>query len=197
MRRSRKGSSSVSAQVKKNTKKIKALTQEVELKYHDVTVTTSPLNNAVLTTFLSDIDQGLLRTGRVGNKVRIKRIDFNMSVGLHASATNSLLRFMIIRQKNNQIPAGTGILKTLNMYSHYNADLAPIAEILWNKVVTVTSNDPDKYFERKLKKTFTISYNGADGIDLARSNLYLMAISDEPVNAPQLFGHIRLWFTDS
>lgn len=175
----------------------------VEYKHHVVDDTgTAVTNNGANFDDLCVIPQGDGETNRDG--VSIKPINFVMRYLMtqHASATNTLIRLVILRMKteNDTAPTFADIFPATPLLKPKIQDKRFNSKILYDKYFTLCdTGQAIRAGTISLKLFGHINYDASDttGDDKEAGGLYLLAISNEATNTPTLAYHMRLTFTDN
>ncbi len=153
---------------------------------------------------LTDIAQGDDIANRQGNKIRAKRIVASGTVTLNASATDSQLRMVIIRDNNGSTtrPAITDLFGTVAEF----ADNLPKTgdpqsnsrfSILMDKMIIVNSDTPTKQLNFSESLDHHIFFTGTTATDEGKGHLYLFIASNENPNDPVVAMQAQVWFIDN
>ena len=123
---------------------------------------------------------------------------------MHASATDSLLRMMIVRDNlgTTTVPSITDAFSSvINFYQGKNALGDPQSRsrftVLWDKQLDLGSNgDSAHYFRFKKKMNHVCLFSGAAGSDEGKGALYLWIASNEATNDPVVTADARILYSD-
>lgn len=187
-----------SRQVQRLNKRVNKLLAGIEVKYHDLQpISQTPTSTTGVVLNISDLDEGDTVLTRSGEKVHAKRVWFKGEITIHASASKTKVRCMVIRQKNNQVPAINGILQSGTINAPHSHQYRKLTAVLMDRTYVLNSvSNPMIQFNYNLKVDKNIAYSGAAGTDLADGSIYLVLISNEATNTPTVSGYSRLSFTD-
>lgn len=153
---------------------------------------------------VSQIVQGLNYTERVGDSLKIQRIEFNYRVFKNASATNSVVRILLVRDLDCQgaTPAVADII------ANTASGLAPLSpykflnrkrfSILYDNMSVVSTSDLAFVDRMAMAHEGHILYLGtaANAASQGKGSLFVVAVSDEATNTPTIQFTNRITFTD-
>lgn len=172
----------------------------VEKKVHDVTETTA-VTTATITS-LCQISQGDSNILRDGNSIKAVYLGLKWYLVCHPSATSCLVRFLVV--KDNQqiadtIPAAGDVLNSVTLNSFLNKDTLGRFSILMDRRMHLTLNGSNRtlFGHADFPLQHHIRYNGAAAADVQKGGLYLIMMSDQPINSPTLDLRSRLRFVDN
>ncbi len=193
-------------QLFKDVRSLKRLIN-VEFKFHDVQLTSQTVDEVPLITQLSNIAIGDTTNTRDGSQVKCLSLQIAFSINSSASATASLVRVLLIKDKQtnqliynasdllSDVTAGDGIV------SPYNRDNRMRFTILMDKVFTLTTvgSNRVRVFGKKFRQDQVLRYDASAGniTDLTQSSYSLMFISNEPTNSPNVTLFSRLNYVDN
>ncbi len=179
----------------------------VEFKHHNVVQQAQAVTDAGLITNLSLLSQGDSSTTRDGGSVKFTSLRLSYMIGIHASATLSVVRVMIVHDKQtNQAQFTLADLlfdATIvdNILSPYNINNASRFNVLYDKVHTLniagSSGMLQRTIHRKLNMKTRYDANVGDVTDLTQDSLSMIFISDQPTNDPNLSLNYRSRFIDN
>ncbi len=142
---------------------------------------------------LTAIAQGDTAQSRQGNKIRLKYLKVSGVVELHASATRSRVRMVIVRDNNGSttIPDITDLYTSLaQFFNNRNKLGTPQSNsrfsILWDKLVLIDSSGKGPMSAVKYSQSLDhhCFFTGGATTDEGKGALYLMIASDEATNDP-------------
>ena len=136
--------------------------------------------------------QGNTEITRVGNSVLAASFFIRGRVNIHAGATNTHVRLMIVRDKSQDgtDPTIAELSEdSTNIDSPLNMDNSHRFDMIRDRIYRLDSQGP---IERSFKiyvpmmkgRKRHIKYTGGATTDTGENNLYVLAISDEATNAP-------------
>ncbi len=174
----------------------------VEYKTIDATIdqAVSSAGNVIPLTLCAAGDDFNTRDGR---RIKVLSISLRLHMLIHASATDTILRMILFRTKNNQaaVPATTDVLQTVSETSFPEAATHQNSFVILNdRMIALTSvNDTIKTYRLSKQLTSHVDYSGtaATEANMGRGGLYLLLITNEATNAPQVEGSTRVKFVDN
>lgn len=151
--------------------------------------------------FLSIISQGVDYTQRIGDSIKIQRMEFNFryTIGL---GTKSTVRLMVVRDLDCQgvIPNVTDILEIADVLSPKKYLNTERFSILVDEIQALsTTGTPNSVSEFNLSHEGHIKYlnNGASATSAGKGTIFLLTISNETItNAPSVNAYARIYYTD-
>lgn len=177
--------------------------QSQELKYVSImTDDTDVVYNPVIY-LVSDIDQGLSDSQRVGDAVLMKDLDVRLNV-LHDNSSATGIRLIFFIDKQNTITSASDLLVTTGsdeaLVSHYVWDNRKQFTVLYDSVLEV-----DGTYKSKLCRHFNIPINKRMQLDAGTATvntnalkcIYLSEVAPAAGNKPRLILNTRLTYLDS
>nr|UOF80444.1 capsid protein [Cressdnaviricota sp.] len=131
-------------------------------------------------------------SGRTGNSILIAYFAFRMSVTIHASATNSVVRCIIFKDKqqiSDTAPTAADLLSiTTNPLSFYNANKVGRFQVLSDKIYTLSASGAAsvRYFKFYKKLNSHMRFNGSASTDIEKGGIYALLMSDQATNTPAM-----------
>lgn len=173
-------------------------------KYHyDSQISGTPTTTAGIT-HLTNISQGDNDGSRSGNSILVKKITYNVSYNINASASNTWIREVILidRQQISDTPptysdvfdvSGTTVIAAL-----LNKATLGRFTILRDRIFTLNNNGK-QLLNRKgsIYVNKHVRYNGTTGADIQKNGIYVMYVSNETTNAPQVTSVFRVFYHDN
>ncbi len=178
----------------------------VEYKFFDSQFTGGAENTTPKITKLTNILQGDGGSSRDGNQVKVVGIYLNYLCTIHASATTTQVRVLLVldKQTNGVIYTAANLLKdvtvTDNIISPYNLNNKYRFHVLYDKVHRLNDNGNQSITVKKyMKVNEKIRYTAEAGdiTDLSSSSYSLMTFSNEATNSPAFTMHVRLRYVDN
>jgi len=190
----------VAKQAWKGVKFIKGLIN-VEKRYFDVdgTAGTSVSSSGTVIP-LSQIAAGNDVNNRSGNSILAKTIYMRLECAIHASASQTSVRVMIVKDMMNtgSTPAVTDILQSAGTLLPLNVDNTSRWQVLLDKVYTLTVDGIERLAIKKfLPINDHIKFTGTAATDEYKNNMYMLLVSSEPTNTPSVAYYSRLGFYDN
>lgn len=173
-----------------------------ELKYHDQSMLNTPDDSGTVD-FLSGIPEGDDNTQRNGRSIRAKSIYLTGSVAQNASATETIVRIIVFRDKSG---AGTppivlDVLSVTDVTSPLNVDTAGNRFQILSDQRFQFSNSGSKiaWIKRYIPLNFHINYLYTDGTpgSCGTNAIYVIMISNETTNPPGVELNARIQFIDN
>ncbi len=175
----------------------------IEVKYYD-NVGSGAVSSTGTVTQMTTIAQGLTNTDRVGNSIKLQRVQLKLNITKHASATSTLYRVILARDNDltTVFPTFAKILSTTTSgYAHlspytWNAVQGQRFGILYDFSGVLDTNTLTTLESIDIPHSGHIKYVGAATTDAAEGNLFLFVISNEATNTPTITWVSRTTFTD-
>lgn len=173
----------------------KVIMNTAETKRNVDTMSSQAISTTVHTIELTDIGTGDGSGARDGNEIYARTLYGRYTVGLHASATASLVRFILYTPRE-----ASTLLTTID----YIDRVPPENYTVWmDKLITVNSDYPVKVV-RLLKKWYNrrvpgmkVQYDeGATTASTTKNPVVLAIVSNEATNTPTLNGDTTLYYKD-
>ncbi len=179
----------------------------VEFKHHNVQALGSAVTDAGIITNVSLLSQGDTSTTRDGGSVKFTSFRLSYALGIHGSATRSLVRVMIVHDKQtNQAQFALADLlfdATVEdaIFSPYNINNASRFNVLYDRVHPMSATGNSAEISRVVHKKLNMKtrYDANDGTiaDLTQDSMTLIFISDQTTNDPLLSFNYRSRFIDN
>ncbi len=154
---------------------------------------------------LTAIAQGDTDASRQGSKIRAKHIECSGVVTLNASATNSRVRMVIVRDNNGSttIPAITDLYSTVLRFVDGRPKLGTAQSnsrfsILNDRMIIVDAGHglTQKFFWSS-SLDHHIYFSGTGATDEGKGHVYLFIASNEATNDPVVAANANLKFIDN
>ncbi len=162
----------------------------VEYKTLSTAFTADP-NNAGAVVNLTAIAQGDGVGARSGNKCRVKYISVKGTVFLHASATQSRVRMMIVRDNNGSTtqPAITDLFADATTFAQNKNKLGDPQSnsrfsVLFDKMLMIDTRRPQYSYAWSQALDHHVFFSGSGATDEGKGHLYLFIASNEATNDP-------------
>lgn len=196
--------SAAGSQLWKDVKYLKGLIN-VEFKSKDIVGSSTPDNSAGSVVLLNGLATGDDFNSRDGRQIRMKSIQLNMKFNLHASATATVVRVLLVldTQPNAAVATLSGILdvgSAATVVAFRNLNNRKRFIILRDWVVKVNTNLPEitrEYYHTLDAKTVYNATNGGTIADIETNSLSLWLASDEATNTPTVTYNSRVRFIDN
>lgn len=174
-----------------------------EYKYID-TGDSGSFSTTPTVTLLNGCAQGTTAITRNGQSIRITSLNFNFYSTIHASAaTSTMARILVVldSQPNGAAMTAQQLLVTANTVSPMLLGNARRFRVLMDKRFALSINGTEifqshKYFKMDVHTTFNTGSAGTIA-DIQTNSLYLIQISDQATNVPQMTWTARVRFIDN
>ncbi len=173
----------------------------IETKIIDTTLSPSSIDNSGTIVSLTSVAQGLDYNNRIGDSIKLQRIQIRSKILMNTTSTGSVMRVILFRDlyQNGTAPTFTNLLGGAGTLNPINWLLKDRFAILADELLFLSPNgqdgavsEIDLQHEGHVKYIGTSSSSGSNGF----GSVYLAALSDESTNLPQLSFHCRVTFTD-
>ncbi len=175
----------------------------VEVKRHDVSTNGNYVTAAsgVTSAQLTAIDQGDTAIARDGNSVRATGLTLRVMTRIHASATSSLARAILVQSTFGEgvAPILSDVLQnSSSVLSYQNIDQSRGYKILMDRKLVLDNEHEFKLIDKHFKLSQHLKYDGATGsTDHTYGQIWLFLITDEATNVPSFAYESRLRFVDN
>lgn len=180
------------------------LKKEVELKaLTSRPFSASSVSSAATIVKLSSIIQGDTAVDRDGQQVSVTRVD--LQGHMKPGDDTNFLRIIVFQWRDDDIsytPTASDILQnSASWYDLHNFNQRHRYSILWDRMFSLDTDDPIKYYKRSIygkKLAKTVEYSGTTaGATSGKHNIYVLAVSDSgAINHPTLDMMARVYFKD-
>lgn len=171
-----------------------------EVYKNDVTQTDNPGSSGVIT-HLTGIAQGDGDGQRTGLSILCKGISFRYVGTIGASATDSFVRILIIRdlqQAADTVPTISNVLESVTVIGHLNSESVGRYQILYDRVHQLQSVNVKTYYGKVyLRVNKHLRYNGSLGSDIQKDGMFVITLSNEATNVPSCSWTSRLYYYDN
>ncbi len=158
-----------------------------------------------LTAMISTVQQGPNYNERIGNQIKVHRIQGNVTVQANGTPTNIVWRYLIVRFIENLSATPTDIqpnvLVTADASSLATWVEKSKAQILFDRrgAFSAGGNDWSKHFKVNVKVNRLIKFTGAtSGIgDIASGSIYHFFFSSGSISLPNITHRTRMTFEDA
>lgn len=185
----------------KYAKYVKSLLN-VEYKYHDTSIATSPTNSGEVL-LLNGLVTGDTSTTRDGDSVKYVNLTYKATLAWGGTNTSEVVRIMLVQYYN---PQGANLLwSDLIVSQDVNAlrvlNKTKGVKVHMDKKYTLSAQVPSiplNFFRKmQLKTKYLYSSNYGDYRDIANNGLYLFIISNTAANHPSINGRTRMRYLDN
>lgn len=167
---------------------------------HDISSSANPDTSGTIIP-LTSIAVGDTDATRTGNAIYVRSVLCNMVVQIHASATNTTYRYMIIRDKQqaeDTSPSIGSVLDTVGVHTPLNSATVGRFDILKDMTYNInTVGTPTRIHKVYLPMRSHVRYNNTASTDITKNGLYLILISNEATNVPSVTYFVRVSYHDN
>ncbi len=155
---------------------------------------------------LTQIAQGDTKENRQGNSVRAKSLSLKMRMSKNAAATATIVRVLIVQDKvsNGVVPITADLFDTSSAPAYmapYNSDNAGNRfKFLRDKTYILSDGGGELRLQRLFNKlNHHVKWNGTTGVQAQcqTGHLYLITISSESTNVPNIEADVMLRYVDN
>lgn len=179
---------------------IRSLTEQREEKYSSFSLVpgTVDFNGTVVS--LSDIDQGVTDSTRIGDQVILKEIEFSYW-GITGSA-NSIMRVILFQWLDLEPPTIGDVLITtggsaVSPLSLFNQDEVPSRRVIMDDLFYLNAVDKTNYVRQFKAKVPVAKCQFEGGTTDGRGKVYYLAISSSNANLPTFGYQSKLTYSDA
>lgn len=171
-----------------------------EMFHHPVTGTSTPDTSGEVI-HITNIAQGDDDNARTGRSVLLKSIFYRISATINASATNTFVRIILLKdnqQVGDSTPSVTSILASASYLSPLNVNSIGRYTVLKDHLFSLDAAKQDTKLIKIYKKLqMHVKYNGTASTDIQKNGIYILFISSEATNTPSLPYNVRLSYHDN
>lgn len=183
----------------RGVKYIKGLVNSERYKF-DTDTSSSPSTSGTIT-HLTAIAQGDAENQRSGNGILCRYILINAVMQLHASATNTTYRILIVsdsQQVGDSSPAISDVLNSVGLTSALNRGTVGRFNVLYDVVQNINNvGTPTRVHRIYLPTMCHVRFNGPLSTDIQKNGVYLILISNEATNTPSFSYFSRISYHDN
>lgn len=179
--------------------KLKGLVN-VEKKKLDTISTGSAISNSGTIVHLSAIAQGDGDNNRSGNSVYARSLNLKGTLSMHGSASNTFVRMSLVmdtQQIADTSPSFTDIYENSDINSHLNNTTVGRFKVLCSRTYNLSVTNTNKILYINKAMRHHIRYNGSASTDQQKGALYLVFVSNEATNTPNVNYEARLTYIDN
>lgn len=198
---------SMSSKVSRISNKLSQLYRAIEYKKIDINKLDAysyDVSNSGVVLSLCHNEDGSGPDDRIGNKITAKSVYLQVRQLQHASAVQgSCVRYILFydtQQVADGVPAVSDVLDSQFSQQYALAPLSAVNGGRFQVIRDVKVNCPNdvgqKYFKIYKKLNLNIRFNGASSADINKNILYLLIVSDESANTPNVSFTSRVRYID-
>jgi hypothetical protein len=175
----------------------------VEYKACDLAASVNPTSGAMTKILINGLTKGDDFSNRDGRQIRLKSLQCAFTANMHGSASDTGLRCLLVIDKkpatltfnDSALLDGVNLLKMRNL-SNRNRFVI-LKDFVINMHATNKHEVTTKFYKKVDLKTIYNSANFGDIQDIENNAVYLVFLSDEATNVPQVDYQIRARFIDN
>ncbi len=166
----------------------RALERTAECK-QNVQRTTSPVgNSATIFALHDDISIGTASNERVGNRIKMDRLRFNLEIGKSISAFSTACRVLLVESKLAELLIPTDVLTSDDVDATYSLQQISTGDlrIVYDSFFTLDEYHPTKTITGNLRLREYVQWRGNTSTPASNAGggLFLFFLSDAPSNVP-------------
>ncbi len=203
-RRSGKARAKFTVADKRALNKVKRAVNNLEQNVHATAFTVDP-NSSGAVVNLTAVLQGIDSNDRIGDSLNPSHIECRGIITLHASASDSRVRMMIVRDNfgTTTQPAITDMFTSVTQFAANKVSFGDVQSrarftVIWDRYVLLDAGahglTNTVVMKKKLAKK-PILYTGIQTTDEGQNNLYLFIASNEATNDPVVNIQSNFWYT--
>lgn len=154
-------------------------------------------------TLLNGLTQGDDISNREGRQIRLKSVDISQAYSMNGAAFGTIIRMMLVldKQPNGAVFNSADLLQNTDTVAFRQLDNRRRFLILEDRKYTISSTGPIIGYDRVYKeidiKTTYDDSNAGTIADIETNALYLLFISNEATNVPQVRVSARIRWLDN
>lgn len=176
-----------------------------EVKHLDTNVTSATQGTTALVTPLTKMAQGVNGSQRNGQQVKFRTLRLRINIQRNALATSVAdhVRVIVFRfhYPDGALPTANKILESPTDYlSYFDPNEARAYRVLFDRVVTLTSDSPDRILRINRTRLNSISKydtTAADTAGLVSGHFFVLYLSDTNTNSPYVGFNSRMMYVDN
>lgn len=173
-----------------------------EYKFLDWTNTTiSPSSTPEVYGDVSWLAAGTTEITRTGNTVKFTSLQMHFTLSKATAATQTLVRLVLVSDisSNGVAPDWLDVFETASVTAFINKDYGRRFHIIYDKVVTLDTNYPQKVVKVYKKLQHHVKYLDSTASDaaLGQGAIYFLVMSNEATNTPLVSTRSRVRFLDN
>lgn len=141
-------------------------------------------------TLLNGMGQGDAASARTGNSILMRNVFLRLCFTQNAAAVTTIYRVMLVldkQQVGDTLPTISDILETVNPLSPLATASVGRFKVMKNWFFTTDdTKSQTRTIDYYKDFRFHTRYNGASNTDIQKNGLYLILLSDQPVNTPRI-----------
>lgn len=197
--RKRKRPVSAMAKTRRKVQRLTRASNRRELYVLGTTITVDP-SSAGAVVGCTKVIAGDDNDERSGRQIVLKELTVQGIVTLHASATDSHIRIMVVKDKigNTQPPSITDMFATVEQFASNKQDLgtpqvANRFQVMYDQwLVMDAGHGLTQSFKGKRKLSHVCFFTGTASTDEGTGHLYLFIASNEATNDPVVSGSVQV-----
>ncbi len=173
-----------------------------EMHFTDVTNTVSSSNTPTLV-LLNGLSLGDTSSTRTGQSIKMDRLDLRFQMSVNTTSVANFIRIIVVVDKQTNASAMTAadLLASNSTFAPYSQGCQMRFIPLYDESFALNSAGPGSIIKCvTLRANQHVMFNTANNgtvADIVSNSLYLIHLSDQSTNTPQLSYYSRLWFVDN
>lgn len=166
-------------------------------------ITSTAITTSGHVTNITSISQGDGEHARTGNSVFAKYLTFRGKLIMNASATQTMVRILVVRDKQQVADTAPTVAAVLDgaassyTYAPMSADNKGRFTKLYDRTIILDPEHQAKALKINLSMRNHVRFNGVNAADIQKGGIYLMLVADEATNTPTYTGFYRLAYHDN
>lgn len=180
------------------TKYIRGLVNSEML--HKETSLSTTVSTTPFVTCLTGLAQGDTDAQRTGNSVLLRNMLYRLRLTMSNAATTTIVRLVVVKdtqQVSDTNPAWNDVFGSASVDAALYSSNAGRFKVLWNKTIVLDTSRPIWHREKYSKLYQHLRFNGAGATDIQKNAIYLMVLSDQATNSPNLNGIVKIGYHDN
>jgi hypothetical protein len=175
----------------------------VESKFLDTTINSSPDNSTPVIVALTLMAQGETSQTRSGDSVKAQALCMNLSINMNPTSVTQHTRVLIVEDKasNGSAPSWSQVIRQTSPSGFYNLDNSDrfIVHLDQHFINNAQAKElTGKYnWTQQLNQHVRYSGTGATQGEATTGHMYLLMLSSEPTYPATVSGYIRFLFVDN
>lgn len=158
-------------------------------------VTPSDTTGSVL--HMTAIAEGTASNQRSGRFIRSRYITSRLHLKMHSSATQTLVRVVIIKSSDENAPSTSSFFTSQSALSTINLLYSDRYQILYDNLVNLDTYNPTAVLNIFRSPRHKIKFNGTASTDYENGQMWMIMISNEATNTPTVSYYNRFSYNDN
>lgn len=146
---------------------------------------------------MTAIAEGTASNQRSGRFIRSRYITSRLHLKMHASATQTLVRVVIIISSDENAPTTSSFFTSQNALSTINLLYSDRYRIIYDNLVNLDTYNPTAALNIFRKPRQRIKFNGTASTDYENGQMWMLLLSNEATNTPTVAYYNRFSYNDN